>query len=264
MRLWPQLREDWLANDRSWTRAGFHALAVHRIGAWQANLPRRGRPLAGLAYGPLYWFVRNVYGIEIPRKAKVGRRLRLPHQGVIVVNGDAQIGDDCLIEHNVTIGADAARGAVPRIGNRVHIGSGATIVGPITIGDDARVGANALVMTDVPSGATAAAPPARVIGGAIDPQARDRLQSSTGSKEADPWKGSRPLLEVIRATIPVAAPLDERTPLLSSGLIDSFQLVVLVDALEEEYGIRFSTEDLSSQSLDTPEQIRAMVERARR
>lgn len=208
--------------------------------------------LASLLYGPLYWFVRNVYGIEIPRKVKVGRGLGLPHQGAIVVNGEVEIGDNCVIEHNVTIGAHVSGGGVPRIGNGVEIGVGATIVGPITIGDGARIGANALVVTDVPPGATAAAPPARII-----------LRSGEAAAPP-PVPAARPVLEVIRETLSITFPLDEQTPLLSSGLVDSLQLVVLVSALEEEYGVTLPSEQLDAAHFDTPEQIRAAIDRARR
>ena len=43
------------------------------------------------------------------------------------------------------------------------MGAGAVIIGKVTIGDDARIGPNAVVMSDVASGATAFAAPARVI-----------------------------------------------------------------------------------------------------
>jgi serine O-acetyltransferase len=44
--------------------------------------------------------------------------------------------------------------AAPKIGNHVHIGAGAKILGPVTIADDVVVGANAVVTKDVPAGAT--------------------------------------------------------------------------------------------------------------
>ena len=112
----------------------------------------------------LYRYVRNVYGIELSRKVKVGRRLWLAHQSGMVI-GAAEIGDDCLIRHNVTIGAtsNATIDRAPVLKNRVEVGAGAVILGGIVIGDDVRIGPNAVVTTDVPAGAAVMAPLARIV-----------------------------------------------------------------------------------------------------
>jgi serine O-acetyltransferase len=78
----------------------------------------------------------------------------LPHPFGIVVSALAEIGDDVVIGHQVTIGNRNGVLAAPKIGNRVYIGAGAKILGPVTIGDDAMIGANAVVTKDVPAGAT--------------------------------------------------------------------------------------------------------------
>jgi serine O-acetyltransferase len=159
------LHEDWIANGRSWDRPGFRALAVHRFGAWLLARPRIVRAPLYRVYRTLFRFVRNHYGIELPPTTKVGRRFRIGHQSGIVIHSRAEIGDDCLIRQNVTIGAaneDRAPRA-PRLGNGVEVGAGAVIIGGVSIGDGARIGPNAVVMTDVPPGATAFATPARVV-----------------------------------------------------------------------------------------------------
>ena len=43
------------------------------------------------------------------------------------------------------------------------IGAGAKIIGKVTIGDNAKIGAGAIVIDDVPAGATAVSPKARII-----------------------------------------------------------------------------------------------------
>ena len=85
----------------------------------------------------------------------------LPHPNGIVIHPEAEIGPNCLLFQQVTIGAND-RG-VPTIGGHVDIGAGAKILGPVTIGRHARIGANAVVLNDVPDGATAVGVPARVI-----------------------------------------------------------------------------------------------------
>ncbi len=100
-------------------------------------------------------------GADIPLNCKLGGGLLLPHPNGIVIHPDAEIGPNCLLFQQVTIGAND-RG-VPRIGGHVDIGAGAKVLGPVTIGNHARIGANAVVMINVPNGATAAGVPARVV-----------------------------------------------------------------------------------------------------
>ena len=87
----------------------------------------------------------------------------LPHllNGIIVAY-NAQIGKNCTIMQQVTIGLDA-EGNAPIIGDNVFIGAGARIIGKVVIGDNAKIGANAVVVKDVPANATAVGVPAKII-----------------------------------------------------------------------------------------------------
>jgi serine O-acetyltransferase len=161
-----QILEDWETNYRDWTQPGFRALAVYRFGVWRQDLPSGVlQSLASMLYRCMFRYVRNHYGIELPATTIVGRKLRLAHQGGIVIHPYAVIGDNCLIRHNVTIGAvsDDRWREAPTLGNRVQVGCGAAILGPVTIGDGVRIGANAVVMMNVPAGASVFAPPSRMI-----------------------------------------------------------------------------------------------------
>ena len=180
--LWEQIREDKRVNG-TWARPGFHAVAVHRFGAWRKNLPRVLQPPATLLYYMMNLVVRNVYGIEIASTTKIGRRLSIPHQSGIVIHYRAELGDDCHVLQNVTIGAVPGQHAVPRIGNRVFIAAGAVILGDVTVGDDAKIGPNAVVIANVPAGATATAVPARVIPLAKKPES---APASTPQPAANP------------------------------------------------------------------------------
>jgi len=88
--------------------------------------------------------------------------LLLPHPNGVVIHVDAEIGPNCLIFQQVTIGA-LRSGGVARLGGHVDVGAGAKILGDIRIGDHALIGANAVVLIDVPAGATAAGIPAVLI-----------------------------------------------------------------------------------------------------
>lgn len=168
------VREDFQANDAGWFHPGFHAVAVYRFGRWVRGLAQPSRLLASLLYKTLYVLVRNVYGIEIPASARIGRRLHIAHQGGIVVHPRTTIGDDCLLRQNCTIGVATPGRMVPTIGDRVQVGAGAVLVGEISVGDDARIGPNAVVMSDVPAGGSAFAPAARI----IRPKVSEREQTA--------------------------------------------------------------------------------------
>ena len=106
-----------------------------------------------------YRFWAAVTRCDIPINCKLGGGLLIPHPTGIVIHPGAQIGTNCLIMQQVTIGGN--RGAsVPVIGNGVDIGPGAKILGGVTIGDRAIIGACSLVMKDVPAGAVVYGVPA--------------------------------------------------------------------------------------------------------
>ena len=108
---------------------------------------------------------RRRTGIEIHPGATIGKRLVIDHGMGLVIGETAEIGDDCLIYHGVTLGGtgkDVGK-RHPTIGNNVLIGTGAKVLGPITIGDNSRVAANSVVLKDIPENCTAVGIPARVV-----------------------------------------------------------------------------------------------------
>jgi serine O-acetyltransferase len=165
MGLWQEIREDWLAHGSDWTRPGFRAVAIHRFGNYRMRIKSKiVRAPLSLLYRALYRRARNVWGIELPYEAKIGRRVVFEHQHGIVVHGNVEIGDDCIIRQGVTIGNRTLEGRfdAPKLGKRVNVGAGAKILGAVTIGDDAAIGANAVVLSDVPDGALVVGIPARL------------------------------------------------------------------------------------------------------
>ena len=108
----------------------------------------------------LFWSV--VTGADIPLNVKIGGGLLLPHPNGVVIHANAEIGVNCVIFQQVTIGTRGDSKA-PKIGGHVDIGAGAKIIGNIHIGNHAKIGANAVVLTDVPAGKTAVGIPASII-----------------------------------------------------------------------------------------------------
>ncbi len=162
---WRIVAEDFRRHDKRLLAPGFQALAVYRFGTWAD----------GVRFKPFRWplsaiylvaerFVRNVYGIEMRRTVKAGRRLLLAHQHGIVIHALAEIGDDVTIRHNVTFGAGVEwTWSGPKIGDRVSVSPGVVVVGDVSIGDDVSIGPNCTVTTNVPSGRTLFVPPPRSI-----------------------------------------------------------------------------------------------------
>jgi serine O-acetyltransferase len=145
------LREDPAATSRlmvALTYPGMHAIWIYRLchKLWVSNLALR--PLARI----ISQFARFLTGVEIHPGAVIGRRFVIDHGMGVVIGETAEIGDDVLMYHQVTLGG-RSRGRFkrhPTIGNNVLLGAGAKIIGPITVGDGTRVGANALVVKDIP------------------------------------------------------------------------------------------------------------------
>ena len=94
----------------------------------------------------------------------IKNNLSLPHglHGVFI-SRYAQIGENCCIYQNVTIGEIDRK--APVIGNNCLIGAGAVIIGDIRIGDNVKIGAGAVGNTNVPDNYTVVSQPMRMIEG---------------------------------------------------------------------------------------------------
>ncbi|MBU6427811.1 MAG: serine O-acetyltransferase [Cyanobacteria bacterium REEB65] len=135
-----------------------HAVAWHRVAhrLWRAHVPVLPRLISQL--------VRFFTQIEIHPGASIGRRFFIDHGAAVVIGETAEIGDDVLLYHQVTLGGTSLdRGKRhPTLEDDVVVGAGAAILGPVTIGRGARIGAGSVVLRDVPAGATVVGIPGRV------------------------------------------------------------------------------------------------------
>ena len=136
---------------------GLHAIwayrGLHRL--WQKP---GGKPTARA----LSTVVRSVTGVEIHPGAQIGRRFFIDHGMGVVIGETAEVGDDVMLYHGVTLGGRTLKRVKrhPTVGNRVTMGAGARVLGPVVIGDGAQIGANSVVVKDVPAGAVATGVPA--------------------------------------------------------------------------------------------------------
>lgn len=109
---------------------------------------------------------RHFTGIEIHPGAKIGKGLFIDHGMGVVIGETAEIGDNVIMYHGVTLGGTGKNKGKrhPTVGNNVTIGSGAKVLGPITLGDNSKIGANAVVLKDIPNNCTAVGIPAKLVG----------------------------------------------------------------------------------------------------
>lgn len=138
---------------------GVHAILYHRLAHW--CYCHRLKFLARcISQWSRFWT-----GIEIHPGARIGRRLVIDHGMGIVIGETAEVGDDCLIYHGVTLGGTGKDQGKrhPTIGNNVLISCGAKVLGPFKVGDNARIASNAVVLSEVPEDATAVGIPAQVV-----------------------------------------------------------------------------------------------------
>ena len=109
--------------------------------------------------------------VEVQKGARIGARTKV--QSHAFVCELVEIGEDCFIGHGVMFtndrfasggpaGGDRSKWEPTRVGNRVSIGSNATIL-PVTICDGAVIGAGAVVTRDIGTPGIYAGNPARLL-----------------------------------------------------------------------------------------------------
>ena len=125
---------------------GLHAVWSHRAAhwLWEHRFRFAARALSQLT--------RWLTGIEIHPGATIGRRLFIDHGMGVVIGETAEVGDDVMLYHGVTLGGRTRDGGKrhPTLGAGVVVGAGAKVLGPISIGAGAAIGANAVVTKDAP------------------------------------------------------------------------------------------------------------------
>ena len=138
---------------------GFYAITIYRIAHefYKRKIPLISRLMTEYAH--------EKTGIDIHAGATIGEYFFIDHGTGVVIGETAEIGDDCLLYHGVTLGGTGKDQGKrhPTLGNNVLVGNGARILGPFKVGDNARIAANAVVLQEVPENATAVGIPAQVV-----------------------------------------------------------------------------------------------------
>jgi serine O-acetyltransferase len=138
-----------------------HAIWIYRLAHWlhgELGVPLLPRFLSALAH--------FLTGVEIHPGARIGRSFFIDHGSGVVIGETAEIGDRCVLFHNVTLGGTGKHAGKrhPSLGDDVFVGTGATLLGPIRVGSRAKIGAGAFIhMRDVPPDVTVVGAPARIV-----------------------------------------------------------------------------------------------------
>ena len=138
--------------------SGLHAIWMHRLTHRMWARPGLRFPARVLSQA-----TRFATGIEIHPGATIGRRFFIDHGMGVVIGETAEIGNDVMLYHGVTLGGRSLARIKrhPTICDGVTVGAGAKILGPVTIGKNSAVGANAVVVKDAPADSIITGIPAR-------------------------------------------------------------------------------------------------------
>lgn len=167
--------------------SGLHAVWGYRVAnrLWSAGFKLPARLLSQ--------FVRFLTGIEIHPGARIGRRLFIDHGMGVVIGETAELGDDVMLYHGVTLGGKSRHGHArgtkrhPTLADGVTVGAGAKILGPVVIGARSTVGANAVVTKDAPPDSLLVGVPAR-----RRQAAPESIDAARGLEHPDPSAGRAP------------------------------------------------------------------------
>jgi serine O-acetyltransferase len=140
---------------------GLHAILIHRYISHPLYRIKL-RFIARMISQTMRFFT----GIEIHPGARIGKGLFIDHGMGIVIGETAEVGDNCILFHNVTLGGTGKHTGKrhPTIGNHVTIGTAATLLGPIRVGDHVKIGAETFViMHDIPDHCTVVGAPGHIV-----------------------------------------------------------------------------------------------------
>ncbi len=172
-------------------RLGFWIGATYRVGVWAHALPN---PLLRVVPVTLYRIVRVPWHlflqVDLSPDARIGPGLCLIHPNNIMVPGGVQIGEDCLLFHDVTLGTGPVPG-LPKIGDGVDVYVGARVLGGVRIGNRSIVGANCVVTRSVPPDSAILPTPTRILRRTLLSRDRASARPAEAAGAAEGEAGSR-------------------------------------------------------------------------
>lgn len=155
----PALRSSYFSILEIILYQGLYAIFFHRLAhwLWRYKTPFLPRLISQIS--------RFLTGIEIHPGAKIGRGFFIDHGMGVVIGETAEIGENVLIYHGVTLGGTSLKTGKrhPTIGNNVIIGAGAILLGHLKVGDNSQIGGGAVVVKDAPANSVVVGNPGKVV-----------------------------------------------------------------------------------------------------
>ena len=151
-------RSKYHGDERSFSRLPVDAVA--KIG-FQMMIAMRTMRLLRDAKVPLLpqvasRLIRYAYGAEVHWNTTLRDGIAIVHGTGLVLSHRATVGEGCILFHNVTLGEgldpETRESGAPTLGRDVHVGPGATLLGPIHVGDGSKIMAGAVLTRSVPPG----------------------------------------------------------------------------------------------------------------
>ena len=106
--------------------------------------------------------IRHAYGAEVHWNTTILDGVAIVHGTGLVLSHRAVVGEGCILFHNVTLGEgldpETKESGAPTLGRDVHVGPGATLLGPIHVGDGSKIAAGVVLTRSVPAGSLVKAP----------------------------------------------------------------------------------------------------------
>jgi serine acetyltransferase/GT2 family glycosyltransferase len=138
------------------TRVGFQMMIAYRMMRWLRGTGLR--TLARIASR----LIRHLYGAELHWDAELAPGVVIVHGTGLVLSQASRVGSGCVLFHGVTLGwsihPETRAVGAPVLEADVHVGPGATLLGPITIGRGTKISAASVLMQSVPAQSIVQAP----------------------------------------------------------------------------------------------------------
>lgn len=134
--------------------------AVQRIGFQMMVAYRLMRFFHGAGFGlaakACSRLMRHLYASDIHWEAELAPGVVIVHGFGLAIAGGAKVGPGCILFQHVTLGrgTDPAtrESGAPILERDVHVGVGATLVGPLTVGRGSKIMAGCTLRSSVPAG----------------------------------------------------------------------------------------------------------------
>jgi serine O-acetyltransferase len=233
---------------------GLHAVLLYRVARWLHV--HHLRPLALLTC----YFSSALTGAQISARTTIGPGLVIYHPHGIAIGATVVIGKYCTLTHANLIGQRLGTGDRAVIGDYFAAATGAKIIGQVRIGDRVRVGPNAVVTKSLPDGVTVAGNPAKIVRDRSDPDSRSAARSALqGTSDALVRRVVHAIANGSGVTT-LNGTLGAETVLLGAGVgLDSIEMLHVIGAVEEEFGLTIDEGGIETRHLRTVGTLAAFI-----